>query len=283
MVIQSTKVLSMIRLIIFLLFINLPVIAQDLYNFENSKKFAEYLSKSGQYELAAREYERLIFMNNQNDTLKTTLFAMYRRAGKYDEGINRARQLYSNLDSIPANSALEYSKLLLLKSDYKPVNEFLKSSQTIRQSDKVILTATSAILQDNYKQAKEILAVLKPEDHRMATDFQNLVNQSFKVKKKSPAVAGLMSAIVPGTGRFYAKDWKDGIVSMVFTGIMVIQSYRGFSQSGVKSTRGWIYGAVGFGFYLGNIHGSVVSAKNYNRKSYQGIRTKIDNLFNAYF
>jgi hypothetical protein len=256
----------MIRLIIFLLFINFSLTAQDLYNFENTKKFAEYLSKSGQYDLAAREYERLIFMNNQNDTLKSSLFSMYRRAGKYD-----------------ANSALEYSKLLLLKSDYKIVNDFLQSNQTIKQPDKVILTATSEILQDNYKQAKEILAVLKPDDHKLASDFQNVVNQAFKVKKKSPAVAGLMSAIVPGTGRFYARDWRDGIVSTIFTSIMAFQSYRGFSKSGVESTRGWIYGAVGLGFYLGNIHGSVVSAKNYNRKSYQGIRSKVDNLFNVYY
>lgn len=273
----------MIRLLIFLLFINLPLAAQDLYNFENSKKFAEYLSKSGQYELAAREYERLIFMNNQNDSLKTTLFAMYRKAGKYDEGINRVKQLYTNLDIIPASSALEYSKLLLLKSDYQIANDFLTSNQNIAQSDKIILMATSEVLQDNYKQAKEILAVLKPEDHKLAADFQNLVNQSFKIKKKSPAVAGLMSAIVPGTGRFYARDWRDGIVAMLFTGVMAFQSYRGFSKSGVESTRGWIYGAIGFGFYLGNIHGSVVSAKNYNRKSYQRIRTKVDNLFNAYY
>jgi tetratricopeptide (TPR) repeat protein len=273
----------MIRLIIFLLFINFSLTAQDLYNFENTKKFAEYLSKSGQYDLAAREYERLIFMNNQNDTLKSSLFSMYRRAGKYDEGINRVKQLYENLNEIPANSALEYSKLLLLKSDYKIVNDFLQSNQTIKQPDKVILTATSEILQDNYKQAKEILAVLKPDDHKLASDFQNVVNQAFKVKKKSPAVAGLMSAIVPGTGRFYARDWRDGIVSMIFTSIMAFQSYRGFSKSGVESTRGWIYGAVGLGFYLGNIHGSVVSAKNYNRKSYQGIRSKVDNLFNIYY
>ncbi len=271
------------RIIFLLLLISLKTTAQDLYNYENSKKFAEYLSKSGQYELAAREFERLIFLNNQNDSLKTSLFAMYRRAGRYDEGINRVSQIYTNLDTIPAHSAIEYSKLLLLKSDYPSVKTFLQTNQSLQQPDKIILSTTSEILQDNYKQAQSILTILKPEDHKLAADFQNTVIQALKTKKKSPALAGVMSAVVPGTGRFYAKYWKDGIVSMFFVGVMAFQSYRGFSKSGVNSTRGWIYGAIGLGFHLGNIHGSVVSAKSYNRKSYQTVRSRIESLFNGYY
>lgn len=272
---------TLLLLLILFKFINSS--AQDLYNYDNSKKFAEYLSKSGQYELATREYERLIFMLPQNDSLKTSLLSMYRRSGKLDDALLRGRQLYPDISLMSSPSAVEYSRSLLLKTDYKVAREFWVTNTQLSQPDKVILSATSEILQDNYKSANEILSALKDEDHKLATDYKALASQALKIKKKSPALAGIMSTIIPGTGRFYTKDWKDGIVSMFFVGTMAFQSIRGFNKSGVNSTRGWIFGGVGLGFYLGNIHGSVVSAKNYNKKSHLTIRNRIDNLFNSYF
>lgn len=270
-------------LILFIIIFSRSVAAQDLYNFENTQKFAEYLAKSGQYDLATREFERLTFMLPENDSLKTSLLSMYRRSGKYDEAIIRGKQLYSELTTMSASSAVEFGRTLLLKSDYKSAKTFWDSNQKLSTPDKIILSTTSDILQDNYKSANDLLQTLKPEDHRLATNYKELAEQAIAIKRKSPAMAGIMSAIIPGTGRVYVKDWKDGIVSLFFVGTMAFQSIRGFNKSGVKSTRGWIYGGIGFGFYLGNIYGSVVSAKGYNKKSHLGIRTKIENLFNSYY
>lgn len=278
---QSFRIQKLLILLILFKFIN--VSAQDLYDYNNTKKFAEYLSKSGQYELATREFERLVFMLPSNDTLKTSLLSMYRRSGKFDETVLRAKQLYPDLTLMNATSAIEYGRTLLLKPDYKAAKNFWESNKQVSQPDKIILSATAEILEDNYKQANQILQTLKVDDHKLASDYKDLAIQATNIKRKSPALAGIMSTIIPGTGRFYAKDWKDGLVSMFFVGTMAFQSYRGFHQSGVKSTRGWIYGGVALGFYLGNIYGSVVSAKNYNKKSHQLIRNKIDNLFNSYY
>lgn len=270
-------------LILFIIIFSRSVSAQDLYNFENTQKFAEYLAKSGQYDLATREFERLTFMLPENDSLKTSLLSMYRRSGKYDEAIIRGKQLYPELTTMSASSAVEFGRTLLLKSDYKSAKTFWDANQKLSTPDKIILSTTSDILQDNYKSANDLLQTLKPEDHRLATNYKELAEQAIAIKRKSPAMAGIMSAIIPGTGRVYVKDWKDGIVSLFFVGTMAFQSIRGFNKSGVKSTRGWIYGGIGFGFYLGNIYGSVVSAKGYNKKSHLGIRTKIENLFNSYY
>lgn len=270
-------------LILLLLFKFIEISAQDLYDFENTKKFAEYLAKSGQFDLATREFERLVFMVPQNDTLKTSLLSMYRRSGNFDEAIIRGKQLYPEIYNMSASSAVEYGRILLLKSNFKEAKTFWESNTNISSPDKIILSATSDILQDNYKSANELLQSLKPEEHKLAIDYKKLATQAVAIKRKSPALAGVMSAIIPGTGRVYTKDWKDGIVSFFFVSTMAFQSYRGFVKSGVKSTRGWVYGGVGLGFYLGNIYGSVVSAKGYNKKSHQGIRNKIDNLFNSYY
>ena len=270
-------------LILLILFKFIEISAQDLYDFGNTKKFAEYLAKSGQFELATREFERLVFMVPQNDTLKTALLSMYRRSGNFDEAIIRGKQLYPEIYNMSASSAVEYGRILLLKSNFKEAKTFWESNTKISNPDKIILSATSDILQDNYKSANELLQSLKPNEHKLAIDYKELTTQAVAIKRKSPALAGVMSAIIPGTGRVYAKDWKDGLVSFFFVSTMAFQSYRGFVKSGIKSTRGWVYGGVGLGFYLGNIYGSVVSAKGYNKKSHQGIRNKIDNIFNSYY
>lgn len=266
-----------------MLLVYIKTSAQDLYNFENTKKFAEYLAKSGQYDLATREYERLVFIVPQNDTLKTSLLSMYRRSGKYDEAVLRGKQLYPEIYNMSAASAIEFGRVLILKSDFQEAKTFWESNANIANAEKIILSATSDILQDNYKTANELLKNIKPEEHKLALEYKNLAEEAIAIKRKSPALAGVMSAIVPGTGRFYARDWKDGIVSLFFVSAMTIQSVRGFNKSGINSTRGWIYGGIGFGFYLGNIYGSVVSAKGYNKKSHQKIRSRIDNLFNSYY
>ena len=270
-------------LILLMLLVYIKTSAQDLYNFENTKKFAEYLAKSGQYDLATREYERLVFIVPQNDTLKTSLLSMYRRSGKYDEAVLRGKQLYPEIYNMSAASAIEFGRVLILKSDFQEAKTFWESNANIANAEKIILSATSDILQDNYKTANELLKNIKPEEHKLALEYKNLAEEAIAIKRKSPALAGVMSAIVPGTGRFYARDWKDGIVSLFFVSAMTIQSVRGFNKSGINSTRGWIYGGIGFGFYLGNIYGSVVSAKGYNKKSHQKIRSRIDNLFNSYY
>lgn len=272
-----------ILLINFLVFIQLTTFSQDLYNFENTKKFAQYLAKSGQFELATREYERLVFVQPENDTLKTSLLSMYRRSGRLDDGLLRGKQLYPDLTKMSATAAVEYDRMLLLKPQFKEAKSFAEQNTLLSNGDRLILSATSEILRDNYKQASQILQTLKDDEHKLALDYKELTQQALETKRKSPALAGIMSVVIPGTGRFYSKDWKDGIVSMFFAGAMGFQAYRGFSKSGIKSTRGWIYGGIGFGFYLGNIYGSVQSAKFYNKKSRQGIKNSIDKLFNSYY
>jgi hypothetical protein len=111
--------------------------------------------------------------------------------------------------------------------------------------------------------------------------YQNALNT--QTKKKSAGLAGLLSAVVPGLGKVYSKDWKDGIIAFVFTGTMMLQSVRNFNRKGFDNPRGYIYGAIGTGFYLGNIYGSVKSAKNFNIKETEKIKHEISDIFNAQY
>jgi len=83
---------------------------------------------------------------------------------------------------------------------------------------------------------------------------------------KSPALAGLFSSIIPGMGKIYSGRINDGLYSFFVIGLTAWQAYDGFNRDGNNSIKGWIYGTLGATFYLGNIYGSIVSVKLYNKK-----------------
>lgn len=259
------------------------VVAQDLFSFENSKKFGEYLLKSGQYEIASREYERLVYLKPADDTLKLNLLKAYRLSNRTDLGIMRTLQLFPDQSALPFDTALEYSKLLLNKQDWIGAREFWKESKNLPADEKILLNTTVSIFESDFKAANGYLSKIQNKENYLAKNYASILDRGNLSQMKSPALAGIMSTIIPGSGKAYTKNWKDGLVSMIFVGGMAFQSYRNFSNKGFKNYRGWVYGGIGLGFYLGNIYGSVKSAKNYNKKKINALQHEASTHFNLYY
>ena len=56
-----------------------------------------------------------------------------------------------------------------------------------------------------------------------------------------------------------------------------------FNEKGIESVYGWIMGTLSVGFYIGNIYGSVKSARLYNNNQNLQYREKvIDHYINHY-
>lgn len=272
-------------LLLFILFINATIASaqQDLYNYENSRRFGEYLLKSGQFELATKEYERLVFLNPADDTLKLNLLKAYRFNEKFETGILRTQQLYTEIENLPFLHSIEYSKLLMNDRQWSTANTFWDKSNNMPEDDKQLFKTSASIFNTDFKTAKSYLQLINDSTNVLAVNYERIVDEGLYGKRKSPFLAGALSTIIPGMGRVYSGDWKDGLVSLIFTAGMAFQSYRGFNKDGIKSTRGWIYGGIGTGFYLGNIYGSVKSAKNKNKKKTNLLQHEASTLFNAYY
>jgi len=99
-------------------------------------------------------------------------------------------------------------------------------------------------------------------------DEKNTLSSFYDLKKKSPykseAIAGVLSAIIPGAGKIYTEDYGDGITAFILTGLFGYLAYTNFKHD--HQARAWIFTAVGAGFYLGNIYGSIASAQIFNAK-----------------
>lgn len=237
------------------------VSAQQVVPFteEKSAAFANYLFQTNQYQYASEEYERLLFFFPDNIDYKLKLIKSYRLSENYSKGITVCKK-YLSFNQLPSKPILiEYTKLNILDNNYPEIKMLLG---TLNTSDS---------LRSNIDLASRLIFLSEKNLNTDGIDLKivdanliNLYNESFKIKHKSPALAGFMSAVVPGSGKFYTNRWKDGLIALVFVGATGYQTYRGFNQKGVKSAYGWILGGVACSFYIGNIYGSVKSAKNYN-------------------
>ncbi|MCR9064071.1 MAG: hypothetical protein NXI00_08905 [Cytophagales bacterium] len=256
---------------------------ENLFNEENTRKFAEYLLESGQADFAVKEYERLLYLDASKLNTKLGLMKAYRLSGRNDQGVQRTYQIFEDINTMPRSHSIEFSKLLLNERSWDLANTFWDKSQTLPSDDKVLLKSTVSIFDSKFQQAHEQLLNLSDTTNYLGKGYISIVDRGLHGKRKSPFLAGVMSTAIPGLGKAYTGDWKDGLVSLIFTGGMAFQAIRKFNQFGPNNYRPWVYTVIGSGFYLGNIYGSVKSAKNKNIKRINLLQHEASDLFNSYY
>ena len=259
-----------------LLFSSLIASSQGLYDKKNSEKFAEYLFKSAQYSLAAIEYERLLFLEPGNDELRTRLILCYSLENEHNKAIERVKLFSVEPSELSKSLAELYSYNLISLGSTDAARAYLTISNSLSNDRKVYYQAYSYLLENNFESSSNLM-IQHPDV--LDKSVVELINEGKNIKRKSPALAALMSAVVPGTGKFYTRDWKDAIIGLVTVGVTGYQAYRGFARNGIESGYGWIYGSLAAGFYIGNIYGSFTSAKRFNNRQTDKIAKKIQQSF----
>jgi hypothetical protein len=256
---------------------------ENLYSYDNTRKFAFHLFDTHQYELAAGEFERAVFLNPQDTLSEIFLARSYRLAGNFQGGTCRLDQLYNDsLVKMPAPLAYEYSLLCLANHQTSRVSAFLDRNKTLNGDTLNKFRLGALMLDSRYEQSVEFVAQHPPLGSTDYTRLAGLTIQFSQEKYKSPLAALALSAIIPGLGKGYTKNWKDGLFSFLFVTANSWQAYRGFHKDGINSPYGWIFGSLGFCFYSANLYGSWKSAKKYNVKIREKYHEDAENiLFNT--
>lgn len=87
------------------------------------------------------------------------------------------------------------------------------------------------------------------------------------IKKKSPFVAGALSAVVPGLGKVYAGKPRHGLAAFLPTAILGVQAYEAYRKGGWKDARFIGYASLFSVFYFGNIYGSALTVRVQRRET----------------
>ena len=250
----------------------------DYYQPENIRKFADYLYRQGDYLRAAGEYQRSLFSQPtdlRNDLLRR-IADSYRLGGQPD----RAIQFLETLLQTPNNSSLacyELGATYFLMEQYDVSIHFLNESQDLLQNgdyrwESQILIGMNKLMQKRWESAIQHFDQLDrsgvPETvgHHVSI-YRRYAEDGRNLPSKNPLLAGLLSTVLPGSGRIYVGRSNDALITVFLLGILGWGTYDGFSDDGVSSRKGWTLGTLGTIFYLGNIYGSIVAAQTYNRRA----------------
>lgn len=261
-------------LVLFLFLRVVSLSAQDIYDFAHSRAYARYLLQSQQYTLAAEEYERLIFLAPDNDTLRADLLRVYRKGDTPLRGLEHWAQW--QLGGVPKTKLLytEYTKLLLRGGYPDKARTLAAESFAFNDSAQLRRTLLYAnLLEQKWTDAQQSLqAIPASEKLPRRNDLEKLIQRGAQTKKKNPWVATALSVPVPGLGKVYAGEWKDGLISLLFVGLNTWQAYRRFDQEGLDTFWGWIHGGFALGFYAGNIYGSHKAARRHNKLKFNRLQ-----------
>ena len=106
-----------------------------------------------------------------------------------------------------------------------------------------------------------------------------LIHRYETLPRKSPWLAGALSAVIPGLGRVYLGRVADGVMSFVLIGVTGCLAAQGFHDEGRDSVRGWILGSVAALLYVGNVYGSAVGAIVQRRDAEDALMQQIDRAY----
>lgn len=242
---------------------------------EECARFAAHLEEEGRYHLAAIEYERLLYSGQSRfcslDAARGVLSVSYKV-----DGLDRFRSLfYRLLDTLEYDSIAVHRCGLFLAKKYMQVSRYEDALNTIaayRLSGKralveegYVLAALSRLHLRQFKLAKRYADSVS-SDSDLSLFRTRLDNHDNKLIKYdcSPTAAGIMSALVPGSGYLYVGRPQTAFASLLVNGLFIWTTSAFFRNRYYGPGTTALF--LGMGFYLGNIRGSVKAADQFNER-----------------
>ncbi len=246
---------------------------------ENIFRFAEYLYVNKDYLRAAGEYQRYLFTISEkglslSDTLLFRIGLCYQFGGDTDKAIDYYERVIKDFPKSNFSARAKYQ----IANTYFQMGKYNESTQYIKDNIESLTSVESQIKMNQllgvsylYQRKWKIAhhhfeKLLSTSDDSLTAKLNRFAIKGERLPYKSGILAGVMSAVIPGTGKIYANRLTDGLYSLIVIGLTGWQTYNGFHKDGIHSTKGWIYGTLSSIFYLGNIYGSAVAVKIYNKK-----------------
>ncbi len=101
-----------------------------------------------------------------------------------------------------------------------------------------------------------------------------------KKRRKSSFVAGCLSAIIPGSGKFYAKKPAQGMAYFTTVGLLAGQTYEAYKKRQDHNARFIVFSSITGLFYIGNIWGSALTPHVKQNELYEQVKGNILSDFN---
>lgn len=255
------KLLTVIFLGAFRLLAQQPDV--DFSSPQNIKKFADHLFCEKDFLRAAEEYQRLTgaFLN---DTVIFKTGICFYTIEDFDNADTFFSRIFTN-SPFYDNAQIQKNIILFRRNPEKFYHSYLtnnniKNKKSLEAISK--LAMISSMLNDNIYLTKEFFFESFNQEEKK--DLLKYFEWKNDPPYKNPVTAGILSAVIPGSGKIYTEEYGDGILAFLSTGLLTFLAYDNFKAN--HKTRGWIFASLGTLFYAGNIYGSIASAQVFNAR-----------------
>jgi hypothetical protein len=263
--------------LVLALFVFFNCLSQNIFDYQHSYEYGRYLIQSQKYQQAVEEWDRIAFFFPDDSMAKLNLLESMIKTNNFSQ----ARSYLLRMDSQNKFSNLYFRKALIVALNTSDSNLFIRTLALSELDQKVKLKyhfGYDLTTCTNSKLKNELGKWNKIADTRNIVDLQSEILKLKSYQFKSLGSASLLSAVIPGLGKIYAGDWRNGLLSTIVIGANIYQSIRSFNKSGVRSFFGWGYATIALGFYIADVYGSWQTAQDYNRI----VKRKIDNELKNY-
>jgi putative component of membrane protein insertase Oxa1/YidC/SpoIIIJ protein YidD len=234
--------------------------------------FAEQLKYEGDIEKSITEYKRLISYYPDSvykGPALSSVFNLLYQDSRYLEAIELGDRIKQesdgsiNLTELNFYIGTSYFRL----ENYKRAREYFSKVRESNNDDLIskthLIEGIGYVIQEKWDKAESSFSnVDKQSDYYgKSQEFIKLSKEGNHLELKDPKLAGTLG-VVPGLGYLYS-GYKQTAASSLFVNSLF---FWATSQSFEKDNKGLgtLLGVFSFGFYSGNIHGSVETAKRKN-------------------
>ena len=173
--------------------------------------------------------------------------------------INSPFYYYGKFKEIDIN--LKYQKI---ESAASNINVLDSSNSEIINQLIVFEKSGVFLLKNQHQQFDSIKKYFCATDTLLKIEQKNMINYGLinkSIKRKSPIVAALSSAIIPGLGKVYAGNNGQAIASFLSVGLIGGIAFENYYKQGIKHPQTIIFGLLTGIFYIGNIWGSAIGVQ----------------------
>lgn len=176
-------------------------------------------------------------------------------------------------DEIKFLIGLSYFKVENYQAARKYFSEVMDNGKDELIEKSILLEGLSYARERKWEEAEKAFVKIKPDSkfYDNTKESIELSKRGKNLRKKSPVIAGLLG-IVPGLGYLYSGYEQTAVASFIVNGLFIWGAVEAFKQD--NEGLGIMLGTLSFGWYSGNIYGSVNSAQRSNIKSEKDILSK---------
>ncbi len=240
-------------------------------------RLGDSFREEGEYYRAITEYKELLILFPRSDKRDEALFKIGLSYYGGEEYASAARTFTSVREGFQTGNYLAPSRYYEGLS-YLKLNKYGYADKTF---DVLIEQHPAADFAARGRAAKSFVALLeertadcREELERLARDYPKhpaaqkakqalpLLAEYERLPEKSPVLAGVFSAVLPGSGYAYAGNYGDGVTAFVVNALFIAGAAAAANQKNYSTA--YLVGAFGLPFYIGNIYGSANAAKKWN-------------------